>query len=45
MADVRELLSRREEFARGARLSMYRLEVTSRHGLAVVTLHEDPLRG
>lgn len=42
VADVRELLSRREEFARGARLSMYRLEVTSRRTLAVATLHEDP---
>ena len=41
-ADVRDLLGRREEFARAARLSMYRFEVTAGRTLAVVTLHEDP---
>lgn len=40
-ADVHDLLGRREEFARAARLSIYRLEVTARRTLAVVTLHED----
>ena len=42
-ADVRDLLGRRDEFARAAPLSIYRFEVTSRRALAVVTLHEDPL--
>jgi len=41
-ADVRDLLVRRDEFARSARLSIYRFEVTARRTLEVVTLHEDP---
>jgi len=39
--DVRDLLGRRSEFAGGARLSMYRLEVTAAGALQVVPLHVD----
>jgi hypothetical protein len=40
-ADVRDLLSRRNEFAGAARLSAYRFEVTATGGLSVATLHQD----
>lgn len=39
--DVRDLLSRREEFAGSARLSAYRIEVTAAGDLVVATLHSD----
>ena len=40
-ADVRDLLSRRSEFAERARLSAYRFEVTGAGELQVGTLHVD----
>jgi hypothetical protein len=39
--DVRDLLNRRDEFAGGARLSAYRIEVTAAGDLSVATLHID----
>ena len=45
LADVRDLLDRRQEFAGAARLSMYRFEVTAAGALAVATLYEDPATG
>jgi hypothetical protein len=41
-ADVRDLLSRRNEFAGAARLSAYRFEVTAAGDLVVAALHLDP---
>jgi hypothetical protein len=40
-ADVRDLLGRRREFAGGARLSVYRLEVAANGELTVATLYAD----
>ena len=40
-ADVRDLLSRRSEFAGGAQLSAYRFDVSATGALQVVALHVD----
>lgn len=40
-ADVRDLLARREEFAGGTRVSVFRIEVTAGGELAVATLYRD----
>lgn len=40
-ADVRDILSRRDEFAGSARLSCYRMEVGETGELSVATLHDD----
>ena len=43
--DVRDLLGRRAEFAGGAKLSVYRFEVTAAGGLEVAPLHLDHAPG